>query len=106
MRLRNITGSEEVIAASPYVVQNPKEVKGRWKEYWNNEKELHIEIGMGKGRFMMGMAKEHSDINYIGIEKYSSVLLRAVQKNGTGRIVKFKIYFNGCKRNNGCFWKR
>ena len=91
MRLRNITGSEEVIAASPYVVQNPKELKGKWKEYWNNEKEIHIEIGMGKGRFMMGMAKEHPDINYIGIEKYSSVLLRAVQKMEEEQLLNLKF---------------
>lgn len=80
MRLRNIAGSEEIIAASKCVIQNPKEYKGKWKDYWNNNKEMHIEIGMGKGKFMMGMAKEHPNINYIGIEKYSSVLLRAVQK--------------------------
>lgn len=80
MRLRNITGSEEVIASSIYVVQNPKERKEKWKDYWKNDKPMHIEIGMGKGQFLMGMAKSHPDINYIGIEKYSSVLLRAVQK--------------------------
>lgn len=80
MRLRNITGSEEVIASSAYVVQDPKEKKDNWKEYWKNDNPIHIEVGMGKGQFLMGMAKSHPDINYIGIEKYSSVLLRAVQK--------------------------
>lgn len=80
MRLRNITGSEEVIANSEYVINEPREYKGRWKEYLDKEKELHIEIGMGKGRFLMEMAALHPDIQYLGIEKYSSVLLRAVQK--------------------------
>ena len=80
MRLRNIKGSKEVIAASPYVVQNPEDYKGKWSELFHNNHPLHIEIGMGKGRFIMDTAALHPDINYIGIERYSSVLLRALQK--------------------------
>ena len=80
MRLRNITGARDVIAANEYVVQEPTEVKGRWKELFENPGELHIEVGMGKGRFLHEMAKLHPEINYVGIEKYSSVLLRAIQK--------------------------
>lgn len=80
MRLRNITGSREIIGESEFVVQNPEEQKGNWSGIFGNNSPIHIEIGMGKGRFIMDMAKAHSDINYIGIEKYSSVLLRAVQK--------------------------
>lgn len=82
MRLRNITGSREVIADSPYVVQEAVQPKcpGTWKEIFGNENPIHIEIGMGKGKFIYTMAKEHPEINYVGIEKYSSVLLRAIQK--------------------------
>lgn len=82
MRLRNITGSREVIAESPYVVQEAvqPQVAGTWKEIFGNENPIHIEIGMGKGKFIHTMAKEHPHINYVGIEKYSSVLLRAIQK--------------------------
>lgn len=80
MRLRNITGSREVIADSIYVVQEPQEKKGRWKEVFGNDHPVRIEIGMGKGKFLHTLAKENPDINYIGIEKYSSVLLRAIQK--------------------------
>ncbi len=82
MRLRNITGSREVIAESPYVIKEElvKKCPGTWKEIFGNDKPIHIEIGMGKGRFIHTMAKEHPDINYVGIEKYSSVLLRAIQK--------------------------
>ncbi|MCM1542214.1 MAG: tRNA (guanosine(46)-N7)-methyltransferase TrmB [Blautia sp.] len=82
MRLRNITGSREVIAASPYVVQEAVQLKcpGRWNEIFGNGNPVHIEIGMGKGKFIHTMAKEHPEINYVGIEKYSSVLLRAIQK--------------------------
>ena len=82
MRLRNITGSREVIAESPYVVPEASqpECPGKWKEIFGNDRPIHIEIGMGKGKFIHTMAKEHPDINYVGIEKYSSVLLRAIQK--------------------------
>ncbi len=82
MRLRNITGSREVIAESPYVVQEElaPQCPGKWREIFGNGKPIHIEIGMGKGKFIHTMAKEHPDINYVGIEKYSSVLIRAVRK--------------------------
>lgn len=80
MRLRNITGAQDVIAGSEYVVQKPAAVKGHWKELFGNSGELHIEVGMGKGRFLHEMAKRTPDINYVGIEMYSSVLLRALQK--------------------------
>lgn len=80
MRLRNITGARDVIAANEYVIQEPTEVKGRWKELFENPGELHIEVGMGKGRFLHEMAALHPEINYVGIEMYSSVLLRALQK--------------------------
>ncbi len=80
MRLRNVAGSRERIAESPFVVKDPVEYKGRWKEVFGNENPIHLEIGMGKGRFVMDMARLHPDINYLGIEKYSSVLIRGIQK--------------------------
>lgn len=80
MRLRNIPGSKEVIAASSYVVGITEKQKGKWREVFQNQNPIQIEVGMGKGRFIMDMAKSHPEINYIGIEMYDSVLLRAVQK--------------------------
>lgn len=82
MRLRNITGSREVIADSEFVVQEAilEDCPGTWHEIFGNSNPIHIEIGMGKGKFIHTMAKEHPHINYVGIEKYSSVLLRAIQK--------------------------
>lgn len=80
MRLRNITGSREIIGESEFVVHQTERCRGNWAQIYGNDHPIHIEIGMGKGRFIMDMAKAHPDINYIGIEKYSSVLLRAVQK--------------------------
>lgn len=80
MRLRNITGSREVIADSPYVIHEEQSCPGRWREIFGSDHPVHIEIGMGKGKFIYTMARLHPEIHYIGIEKYSSVLLRAVQK--------------------------
>ena len=80
MRLRNIPGADEVIASSPYCVQDAVSLAGNWQSIFPQKQPLHIEIGMGKGQFIMDMAKAHPDINYLGIEKYTSVLLRAVQK--------------------------
>lgn len=81
MRLRNITGSREFIAENKYVVHEPEKYKGCWnKEIFENDRPIHIEIGMGKGRFITELASMNPDINYVGIEKYSSVLLRAIQK--------------------------
>lgn len=80
MRLRNVTGSREMIADSRFVVHDPFDHKGKWKEVFGNTNPVHIEIGMGKGRFIMDLAAAKPDVNYIGIEKYSTVLLRATQK--------------------------
>lgn len=81
MRLKNVPGSREAIQASEYAIDEPKLLKGKWRsERFGNDRELHIEIGMGKGRFIMDLAEKNPEINYIGIEKYSSVLIRAIQK--------------------------
>lgn len=80
MRLRNIPGAQEVIDRSSYVVHEPEAAKGKWSIIFGNHNPIHIEIGMGKGKFITTLAKQNPDINYIGIEKYTSVLLRAIQK--------------------------
>lgn len=82
MRLRNIPGSREAIAASEYVVHEDvmREKRGRWSEVFGNNHPLFLEVGMGKGRFITELAQQNPDCNYVGIEKYSSVLLRAITK--------------------------
>lgn len=82
MRLRNIPGSRETIAASDFVVHEDvmKEKRGKWNTVFGNDKPLYIEVGMGKGRFITELAMRHPENNYVGIEKYSSVLLRALEK--------------------------
>lgn len=80
MRLRNIPGAREAISISEYVIPEESECVGTWRELFGNDQPIHIEIGTGKGRFLMELAVLHPEINYVGIEKYSSVLLRALQK--------------------------
>lgn len=80
MRLRNVRGSREKVATDEYVIGEPEKYKGDWSKLFGNNHPIHIEIGMGKGKFIMQMAAENPGINYIGIEKYSSVLLRALEK--------------------------
>lgn len=99
MRLRNIPGAKDAISESSYVIQAPEEHKGKWSKVFGKfengeendafspkngtdlkKRPLHIEVGMGKGRFLMDMARLHPDVNYVGIEMYDSVLLRALQK--------------------------
>ena len=86
MRLKNVPGAREAIAESDLVIKNPQELKGKWREFWNNDKEIHIEVGMGKGKFMMGMAKEHPEINFSGNTlsvKYKNWLCRYQAEAGT-----------------------
>lgn len=80
MRLRNVKGSRETIAASEFTVDEPKNNKGKWADIFGNDHPIHIEVGMGKGGFITDLAIANPSINYIGIEKYSSVLVRAIEK--------------------------
>ncbi len=80
MRLRNKKNATLVVQNSEYVIQNPEEWKGKWQEVFNNTQRLEIEIGTGRGIFIIQMAMRHPDVNFIGIEMYDSVLMSAVEK--------------------------
>ena len=80
MRLRKVKGAAEAIAKSPLVIHDAPAHKGNWQEIFHNQNPIHIEIGMGKGRFITELARQNPDINYIGIERYDSVLIRALEK--------------------------
>lgn len=87
MRLRNVPGAPERIEKSPFVEQDPCAWKGRWRERFlpdGGNRALHLEIGTGKGQFLLRQAELHPDILYLGIEKFSSVLVRAVEKAESG----------------------
>ncbi|MDR1700248.1 MAG: tRNA (guanosine(46)-N7)-methyltransferase TrmB [Lachnoclostridium sp.] len=81
MRLRNIAGSREYIAENNYVIHDPEEFRNNWDKCFGNNHPIHIEIGMGKGKFIHELALRNPNINYLGIEKYSSVLYRAIKRH-------------------------
>lgn len=80
MRLRNVKGSRETIQANEYVIKDETTMAGKWAEIFGNDHEIRVEVGMGKGRYIMDMARLNPDINFIGIEKFSSVLVRGLEK--------------------------
>lgn len=80
MRLKKVKGAYEAVSNSPYCISSPADLRGHFKEFFGNQNPIHIEIGMGKGQFLMTLARENPEINYLGIERYESVLIRAVQK--------------------------
>lgn len=80
MRLKHIKGAETIVLQCPYVIQNPKEYQGNYQTLFQNKNPIHIEIGMGKGDFILNMALKYPNVNFIGIEKYDSVLVKAIAK--------------------------
>lgn len=83
MRLRHVAGQDDIVNQHPLVNQEPEKYKGRWNEFFGNSNPIHIEIGMGKGDFMIANSKKYPNVNFIGFEKFSGVLLRAVRKVDT-----------------------
>ena len=80
MRLKHIKDADKIINKSVYIIENPEEYKGKWNKLFNNENNIEIEIGTGKGKFIIEKAIQNPNINFIGIEKYDSPLVSAVKK--------------------------
>ena len=91
VRLKNIKGAKEYIEKSPYIIDNPEKYRGKYNTLFDNNNELHLEIGMGKGNFIIEMAKKYPKINFIGIEMFDSVILRAVQKLENENLPNLKL---------------
>ena len=91
MRLKNVKGANEIIVKGKYYVSDPAIYKGKWQKYFDNDNPIYIEIGMGKGDFIVENAKRYPDINFIGIEKYDSVIVRAIQKSDELELNNLKI---------------
>ena len=91
MRLKNVKGANEIIIKGTYYVDDPYKYRGNWKDYFGNDKPIYVEIGMGKGDFIIENALRYKDINFIGIEKYDSVIVRAVQKSNELELDNLKI---------------
>lgn len=91
MRLRNVKGAKEIIESSNYVVLDYKKYIGNYNKLFKNNNPIYVEIGMGKGKFIIDNAIKYPNINFIGIEKYDSVVVRAIQKLEDKDIPNLKI---------------
>ena len=80
MRLKHIKNADNIINESNYLVKNPMDYKGKWNKLFNNDNNIEIEIGTGKGKFIISLAIDNPNTNYIGIEKYATPLVGAVKK--------------------------
>jgi len=91
VRLRNYKEAKDIINNSKYIIENPEIYIGKYKELFNNDNKISIEIGMGKGNFIINNALKYPDINFIGIEKFDSVIARAIDKIGDRNIPNLKL---------------
>lgn len=91
MRLKHIKNADIIVSNSKYTIDNPKEYKGKWKQLFGNSNDIEIEIGTGKGKFIISKAEANPNINYIGIEKYDSPLVSAVKKLEEKEISNLKL---------------
>ena len=91
MRIRNIKNADEIVKNNSYVLNNPKEYRGHFNEVFGNDNPIHLEIGMGKGNFLISRALNNPDINFIGIEKYTSIVARALKKLEDLKVPNLKI---------------
>lgn len=91
MRLKHVKNADNIIKEGIYYIDNPKEYKGRWNEVFNNDNPIYIEIGMGKGDFIIENACKYPNINFIGIEKFDSVIVRAIQKSNELELSNLKL---------------
>lgn len=91
MRLKHVKNAEQIIEQGTYYIKEPNLYKGKWNEVFRNNNPIYIEIGMGKGDFIIENAIRYPDINFIGIEKYDSVLVRAIQKSNDLKLENLKL---------------
>lgn len=80
MRLRHIPGCEEFVAQSADVVHSPEQYRGNWKTFFGNDRPVELEIGMGKGQFIRKLSLLHPEVNYLGLERYETVLMKAIKR--------------------------
>lgn len=105
MRLKHIKGSEEKVSLSKVVIKNPEQYKGKWKSVFNNKNKIYLEIGMGKGSFLIEHARRNKNVNYIGFEKYPSVLLNALETIENEKLTNIKIICADAYKVDEIFYK-
>ena len=105
MRLKHIKDADKIIAKSSYLVSNPFEYKNNWNKLFGNDNPIEIEIGTGKGKFIISKAIDNPNINYIGIEKYDTPLVGAVKKLNDIDIGNLKLICMDANRIEEIFGK-
>lgn len=105
MRLKHIKGSEEKVSLSKVVIKNPEQYKGKWKSVFNNKNKIYLEIGMGKGSFLIEHARRNKNVNYIGFEKYPSVLLNVLETIENENLTNIKIICADAYKVDEIFYK-
>lgn len=80
MRLRKIKNAAQIIKESDKVVSDPFSYRGKWQDAFSNNQEIHLEIGMGKGNFIIESAIKNPNINYIGLEREATIVVKALNK--------------------------
>lgn len=105
MRLKKVKDAKEIIEKSNYLIKDPKNYIGKYKKFFSNKNIICVEIGTGKGDFLIEMAKKHPNINYIGIEKADSVLVRAIQKIDILELANIKFILMDALEINEIFKK-
>ena len=105
MRLKKVKGANEIIEKGVYYVENPYQYKGSWNKCFGNNNPIYVEIGMGKGDFIIENAKRYKNINFIGIEKFDSVIVRAIQKSNELELDNLKIVRIDANKLNEIFDK-
>lgn len=105
MRLRHNPKADIAVENSEYVEQDPKSRKGHWHEVFGNGNPIHIEIGMGKGQFLMTLASQNPDINYVGIERVPTVLYKALKKQEELKLPNLKLMAFNADEINAVFEK-
>ena len=105
MRLKHIKGSEEKVSLSKVVIKNPEQYKGKWKSVFNNKNKIYLEIVMGKGSFLIEHARRNKNVNYIGFEKYPSVLLNALETIENENLTNIKIICADAYKVDEIFYK-
>lgn len=105
MRLKHVKGAGEKVKSSSYLIENPNEYKGKFKKVFNNDNPIYIEIGMGKGNFIYENAIKYPNINFIGIEKYDSVMVRAIEKVENEKISNLRFIRMDANEIENVFYK-
>ncbi len=91
MEYIKIKNADKIVKSCPYVVNDPKNYKGKWQTLFKNKNPIYLELGMGRGDFIIDMAKSYPNINFIGLEAIDSQMVRAVENLTNKNLSNLKL---------------